>query len=53
MQVAIHMYGNYFEGETVKRSEVEVRVGKFRNVKMQVSMRLLENGIEMLGWMNW
>ena len=44
-QVAVHIWsfnggwrGNYFGGEPIRRTEVELRVGKLRMEKLQVRM---------------
>ena len=34
--------GKYFGGESIKRTEVDVRVGKLKNVRLQVGMRSQE-----------
>ena len=34
--------GNYFGGESIRRSEVEVKVGKLRMKRLQVRMKSLE-----------
>ena len=36
--------GNYFGGEPIRRTEVEVRVGKFKNGKDEVTGEMIKSG---------
>ena len=43
--------GNYFGGELIRRTEVEVRVGKFKNGKNEVTGETIKGGVN--GVVDW